>query len=246
MKTVVVLIYILALLLLISCTALDTKPTQKLALETTYKRDMVVTVNGVTEEGVLVVPMRGMNEIKVQARGDLDMFSLQTCHREWAKEKAWNVTEKIKSGLFGWGSRAITDKRKVEFVYSPVRGIEDMGACPLQLSGYAKAGQHSWAFIDFKTDSFSLQGNLLCNGTTTIFDGVGACQARKGLIQVMSFRNEVFMSPDPGCEIGPTFGKEFSFPINSGICVYRIKDRMTGAIGKVTLIGYDSILIREN
>ena len=61
----------------------------------------------------------------------------------------------------------------------------------------------------------------------------------------MSFGEEVFMSPDPGCELDKTSGKEFTFKMPKGKCVYRIKGKDTTLLGKLTLIGYNNILIRE-
>lgn len=229
--------------LLFGVTGCTQAQTQQLSSATVYKRDMLVTVNGVTTEGINVQRMNATNVVHVVAAGDLDLFTMANCDSEKVKPQAWNQTTTIKSGLFGWSSKTIPLKREVEFTYVP-QGMESLGACPLQLYGFAKDGQHSWGFIDFKTDTFKLRGKILCNGESKIFDGVDACQSRAGLFQQLSFGENVFMSPDPGCELDRASGKDFNFPIPSGTCVYRIKGVDTGLLGKLTLIGYTSILVR--
>lgn len=222
------------------------EPKQQLKTGTTYKRDMIVEVNGVAAEGVMVAELHTSNQIHVVARGDLDMFSMKSCHREWTKEKAWNITEEVSSGLFGWGRRKIDKTREVEFTYTPVKGIEDLGACPLELGGYSKDGQHSWAIVDFKTPLEELPITVLCNGSKTKAKGVAICQARTGLMERVEFESDVIISPDTGCELGVTEGKVFEFLQPRGVCVYRIQE-LTGAkrVGRLTLVGYEGILIRE-
>lgn len=239
------LFFLLLVLCVVSLSGCETQTTQKLSSEKLYRRDMILTVNGVTEEGVIAVPMKAENTIKVTARGDLDMFAMQNCSGEWIKEKAWNVTETVRTGLFGWGKKVIDKKREVEFKYYP-SGMERLGACPLQLSGFSKSGQHSWGFVDFKTDTFTLKGSITCNSVTSEFDGVFACQSRAGLYQKIVFKKPVYISPDAGCGLGKEEGTEFTFPMPKGMCVYRIEDQADASIlGKITLIGYESILIRE-
>lgn len=221
-------------------------PTQKLTAGEgeLYRRDMILTVNGITREGTVTVPLRSENVVHVTAAGDLDLFVMANCMSEKVKPKAWNVKTTIKSGLFGWSSKTIDLKKEVEFTYVP-QGMETLGSCPLELYGFAKDGKHSWGFIDFQTDTFKLQGTLVCNGDKRAFDGVEACQSKEGLFQQLSFTEEVFMSPDPGCELDKTVGKDFTFQMPPGRCVYRIKGKDTGLLGKLTLIGYNKILIRE-
>lgn len=226
------------------CESLTTVPTQKLSNDVIYRRDMIITVNGVTREGVITMPMLDKNKVHIEAAGDLDLFAMYNCAGEWVKPKAWNVTTTVRSGLFGWGTKTIDMKRQVDFEYIP-QGLERLGACPLMLEGRSKDGKDSWGFIDFQTDSFKLQGVITCNSAVRPFEGVEACQTRAGLYQQLKFDEDVFLSPDPGCELDKTDGREFTFKMPSGMCVYRIKAKESGKLGKLTLIGYSGILIRE-
>lgn len=219
-------------------------PTQQLSSEMLYKRDMIITVNGVTREGMITMPMLDSNVIHITAAGALDTFAMQNCAGEWVKPKAWNVKTTVKSGLFGWGTKTIDVKNEAEFTYTP-SGLERLGACPLQMRGFNIGGKDSWGFVDFKTDTFALKGTLVCNAESREFDGVEVCQSRTGLYQQLKFKEVVFMSPDAGCALDKTEGTEFTFPMPQGQCVYRIKGRVSGALGKLTLFGYNGLLIRE-
>lgn len=220
-------------------------PVQQLSAETMYKRDMVITVNGVTEEGVLVVPLQKVNSFRVVSRGNLDLFTLVSCAREWSKERAWNVSTEVRSGLFGWGTRKIEKTNEVTFEYVADQELESSGDCPVILSGLDAKGKHSWGFVDFKTPQDTMKGSMTCNGVHSKFDGATACQSRNGLYQVIKFDEAVMVSPGAGCEIGDGAGGRFEFQMPKGICTYRfeaVADAKRRA--RVTLIGYDSILIR--
>lgn len=235
---------LLVLLLCYVLSACTNVPSQKLDSDINYQKDMVITVNGVTREGMVTMPMLDKNKINVIARGDLDMFVMANCNGEWKKEKAWNVTKEIPGGLFGWGSKKIEQKREINFDYEP-KGIQRDGNCALYLYGFSKEGKHSEGFIDWQTDRFQLQGTINCNGQERIFDGSEACQSRQGLYQQMTFTEDVFISPKAGCEIGKTEGKEFIFRLPPGVCTYRIKSKSSGKVGKLTTYGYNNLLIRE-
>ncbi|MCK5609730.1 hypothetical protein KAR91_48095, partial [Candidatus Pacearchaeota archaeon] len=140
---------LLSTLLIVGCSAL---PKQILDPEIYYKRDMILTVDGFQGEGTLVVPDRKKHSFHVQARGHLDMFSLQTCHREWTKERAWNV--KVKSGLFGWGREIKKDQIKFSLMRNT---LERKDYCLIELGGYEKKqGRHSWAIIDVQSSEYEL------------------------------------------------------------------------------------------
>jgi len=236
----------LFIIFLAGCSSLVTEPSQQLDPNTLYKRDMIVTVNGVTFEGVGVAPMLDVNQFHIIARGDLNLFVMSTCHRETTKESAWNVQTTVPDGLFGWGSKKVDSTREATFSYKPVVGIEDGIACPLELSGFDKAGRHSWAFVDFVTKDMTLPGKIGCNGASRDFVGVEACQSRSGLYQTIDFPVPVMVSPDRGCELPAQDSGRFKFPVNKGKCVYIFKEVKGPRLARITTIGYESILVRDN
>lgn len=205
---------------------------------------MLLEVNGVSGEGVLVVPKADSYYFEVEARGDLDLFILTSCNRDWIKEKGWHVS--YKKRFLGWGKRKIEDKRKVEFFYTPDE-IEKNGTCPVWLGGFEESkGRHSWGFVDFKSDTETLDAKVFCNGETLNEKGVSICQSRKGLIQGIRFETEVVVAPDPECDLGSNRGTYFEFPISRGECTYIFRTiKKPREEHRLTTIGYENILIRE-
>lgn len=199
-----------------------------------YKRDMKIVVNGMSGEGVMVVPKSSSYKIDVEAKGKLDLFTFTTCHREETKEAAWQD-----KSIFG-------NKNKVTVQYSPIPGLEDEGSCPLMLGGYeADKGRHSWAFIDFYTGMETLSAKIKCNGKIKTFLGVSTCQSRNGLIQEIAF-DEPVEAGNPGgdCSMPKSDDKmSFKYPISEGLCVFAFMSK-SGAVHRLTTLGYSEILIR--
>lgn len=219
-------------------------PKQVLKSDTLYRADIVVGVNGVYDEGVFAANGAQRYEIHAIAAADLDMILVRTCHREWTKQKAWNVTQKVQTGWFGF-TRTIEAKREIKFTYVPDPEIEAVGACPMEIRGFSQSGQNSWALVDFRTPLEELTFRLKCNGVSSVQKGVAACQARQGLYQKVSFDEETTVLPDESCSLGKTKGSEFEFRMPSGTCVYRFQSA-SGKVGRLTLVGYDGVLIRED
>lgn len=196
-----------------------------------YRRDMRLEVNGSKSTGALVVSHSDDYNIEIEAKGNLDLFTFTTCHREETRENAG------KGGIFG-------NKKRVKINYQPVKGIETE-YCPIFLGGYeVKRGRHSWGFLDFEDPDTTLKGVLKCNGKVS--EGtVTVCQAREGLIQELGFAEEVTVRPKAGCEIGKTSGKVFRYKMNPRECVYAFKSGYD-EVHRHTSIGYEEILIRED
>lgn len=222
----------LPMLWLAGCASLQP---QKLDPAAFYKRDMRIEVNGHVGDGVLVVPKSAKYKFEIHAKGKLDLFTFTTCHREYTKEKAGE------SGWFG-------NSRLVETEYSPVKPMETDEACPVLLGGYEqKRGRHSWAFVDFETDTHKLPAQVTCNGSVYNSRGVTACQSKVGLIQLIIFSVPVVWSKKGKCgELSnPTDKKTFRFRIKKNRCVYEFKEAGGARWHRLTTIGYEKILIRE-
>ncbi len=202
---------------------------------------MLLSVDGVEGEGILVVPSSGTTyKFLVTSRGKLDMFTLETCHREWTKEKSWNV--KVKSGIFGWRRKLLKDR--VEFDFTPT--ALEKGDCLMELGGYeAKGGRHSWALIDFQDGIDTLPAKIFCNGTVVESKGVSICQSKKGLLQQILFKNETLIETSKACRMKIDKGKEFQFLTKKGRCMYHFLDIKTDRTHRLTTFGYEGILIRN-
>lgn len=237
MENLARLIIFFALLVLVSCNG-EKMPVA--SSEVFYKRDMILEVGGVKGEGALVVPLKNVIPFLVTARGDLDLFTFTTCHREETAEDAGNVTERT-----GWlFKRTITKKREVKLDFRPTL-IEGAGGCPVMLGGYEQSkGRHSWGFVDFETPEATLPAILNCNGLVLSVNGVSVCQARMGLIQSIKFPVSVRVSPEASCDLGKTEGDSFEFPIPKGQCVFAFMAQ-DERIHRLTTLGYEQILIRK-
>lgn len=204
---------------------------------------MIITSEGQTSEGVMILPERLTYSFQVQAKGNLDLFTFETCHRVKTIERAWEGSSKRR----GFFSR--TNKREVIIPYIPNPGIESgYLACPVRLGGYEKIkGRHSWGFVDFKSKYLTLQMKMKCAGKNTFEEGVAVCQSKAGTLQEITFPGPVFTSSKARC---PRLRSEdmttFRFPIPVGECIYRFRgNNLEGKSLRLTTIGYQGILIRE-
>lgn len=217
-----------------------TVPTQDVDSAKFYRRDLVLTVNGVTREGSLVMGLKPDNVIRIWSPVDMDFFSMSNCAGERVKPKiAITTTEKR---FFFW-TKTVESKREAEFHYYPTD--LETGHCPLQLYAVNSKGVPAFGMVDFQTPNFNLNGEMLCNGEKRAFDGAEICQSRAGLFQRLTFPDTVRTSPDAECSIGSQEGKVFEFPMNRGACVYQFRSLDGKLKGKLTTIGYDDYLIRE-
>lgn len=213
---------------------------QNLETKNFYRRDMVI--NG--REGVAVLALSDKVSFHIEARGNLDLFTMVTCNQSQTKEKAWNVKQKVRSGLFGWGRKLVDKQREIKFEYRP-NELEKDGYCPIEFGGYEKdKGRHSWGFVDFQTPDATLPATLLCNGERIASKGVSICQSRAGLIQRIKFAEAVKVFPDVACNIGQTEGVVFEFELPRGQCVFRFRSTVTGREHRLTTLGFEKILIR--
>ncbi len=199
-----------------------------------YKRDMTLDVNGFQAEGALVVPRGTSYKFKIDAKGRLDLFTFETCHREESKENAGE------GGLFG-------DRKHVEMEYIPNEGMEDRGSCVVRLGGYERdKGRHSWAIIDFEDPDTTLPALVRCNGSTWNSNGVTVCQSKEGLLQGMDFTVPVVVSGS--CAVpGANDEMIFRYSMPSRECVYEFMEKAEPhRTHRLTTIGYQSVLVREN
>lgn len=211
---------------------------QSMSTEKFYKRDMII--NGY--EGVVVLPKQESYDFHVEARGDLDLFVMKTVSKEETKERAWNVTQTVKNGLFGWGTKKIDKPREVTFSYRP-SAIELSRNSIVELGGYAVAnGRHSWAFIAFEDpDTYALQATISCNGRDYVANGVSICQSHEQLFQSIKFSSAVEIAGTSQCGITG----QGDYRIQKGRCVVIFKEKATGKLHKHITVGYDAILLRN-
>lgn len=223
--------FVFILLLLSACSTVR----QTLDTDVFYKRDVGIEVNGQYFEGVTVVPYSRSYSITLLPKGEIDLMLIRTCHREYAVEKASGGWK-----LFGG------KKNKFEYIYTPIQGIEDNRACPLRVEVYESSkGRNSWALIDMENPKYKLIFNVDCNGDSYTANGVAACQAKEKSIQRVKFSEPIRFAPSSdGCQ-APMF-KDGYYEIQASIgeCPYTF-DTKDGKTGRITIIGWQGVLIRE-
>lgn len=224
----------LVLPFLCACTSVPQDLTIGIKSGVFYKRDMKIEADGIRASGAVVLPRKKKYEIKVEAKGKLDLFTFETCHRVDTTERAWTGLKKYKTRI----------------IYEPNEGLEDTQySCPVRLGGYEKKrGRHSWAFIDFQHPALKLPALVRCTGTNTNAIGVGVCQGKAGTIQVLSFDGPVLAGKSVKCgALGDDMATTFRFKIQKGECVYRFKELAAeGREFRFTTLGFEGILIRED
>jgi hypothetical protein len=199
--------------------------------DTFYRRDMDTKVDGVRYPGYGVLPLKNEYEFEVSTKHDMDRFSATTCHRQIVEEKVDGT---------GWFKKKATYK----FKFVRQGSIEQTDPCPMELVGSADSNDHSWAFFDFVTPDYNLKGKLECDGWQNTYPGVSVCQAKKGLVQKVSFEKAVRTSFEPGCEIKSDDSKTFIFEMPRARCVFIFCASKTEC-HRLTTIGYDEAWLRE-
>ena len=216
---------------------------------------MIVTVNGKTYEGVGTLPVADQYDFLVEARGDLELFTMSTCEGALSKESAWNVTSDVPLFLW-WGKRKIDDKRKVQFSYRRSVLAKERESCTMILEGLdGQNGKHSWAFFDFEDGNKEVAYSE-CNFQTKKNTGVYVCQTLEGSFISIRFER-------PVRAFFPTESKNFcannKCTCNDGKCfadgttfIWRValkeNEYRFGALGdefRLTTIGFDDIPLRK-
>lgn len=205
---------------------------QPLDSNTFYQRDMKIEGNGYKGDGTLVIPKSDKFKLKLEAKGALDLMTIDSCHRQMVAENAGE------HGIFG-------NKKKAEFDYIPVAGIEDVD-CDLLIGGYNIKGKHSWGYISLESPKYSLPAQIKCNGNVYNSNGTTICQSRIGLIQQIIFTEEVRFVEQPKHSIKTEDNKtiEYKTPIGENVIIFMGKN--SKKFHKLVTIGYEQILIREN
>lgn len=225
-----------ALILLLSVLSGCATVNDKLDKNVFYKRDAGAEINGKMYEGIVTVPYAKSYDFVFYPKGEIDVLLIRTCHREYAAEK-------LSSGWFG--------KNKFKYTYTPIPGIEDIRTCPLRLDTYeaSKEGRHSWLLADFETPINKLQYMLACNGSVSMVNGVGVCQAKEHTVQRVQFLEPVRFAPVLPDTCSKPVQKDSDYKVyeikaSLGECLFTF-DTQDGKIGRLTTVAYDGIAIRN-
>ena len=195
--------------------------------------DLDMTVNGARIIGMGVLDGSAPYNIKIESEGDLDVVTITNCHKEIIHEG----TPKRKGlfrGIFGKKNKSYS------FVHNP-EGLELREPCPLILSAFSKDGRHSFGYLSLGSSEATRKATLQCNGRTQEYIGSSICQAKFGLIQKISFDDDVLYSSDCAPD-----GKasEFEIEIKKGFCHHSFMDR-NRKFHDLTTYGYETFYYRR-
>jgi len=226
------------LVILALCLSSCSMVNQSIDLNIIYRRDIEVTINGERFAGTGVPKKADKYDMVIRAKGVINMLTITTCHRE----------VQIEYGNPGWFAKG----NEVKWTYVPVRGVEDRKGCMMEIGAFEKKkGRHGWAAIDFTNGFESVPATTQCDGFTKVVGSVSICQAKRGLVQRIWFDRRMKVAPDRGeCKVfrtdagEDTYEKLYYFQMPDTECTYYFGDK-DGKFHRMTLIGYDSILVRE-
>lgn len=223
-------------LLFTGCTMPSVK--QPINVDSIYRMDLAINVNGKQGNGVLMAPAAGHYAISIQAPYNLDYFSFRTCHREFAREdigrSAYNVE------------------------YVPIYGLEDRGqdekACVAEIMGASQTNdKDAQAIIDFE-DPDGVFGTAKCNGglqqgKSTI------CQSPHGMMQEIDFEIPMRAAPEmSSCAYGELkdenfkvtrSGKVFKYTMPLDKCELLFTDLKGEKTHRHVTFGYQQAFLRK-
>lgn len=162
-----------------------------------YRRELSVTVNGVTCIGACVAKQSQSYKLHVEA-DRIDYLSFESCHRKLSLEDLGD---------------------KWDYTYVP-QALEK--ECPIEIVVLDKKNaKNGFALIVFESPTYVKQAQLMCNGVVYTAHGVSICQSKVGLLQTISFDEDMIAHPDDGCPLSETKDKKsYTFKLVHGFCGY--------------------------
>jgi len=217
-------------LVVVGCAAVPTGQDPKIK----WKLDAQLMVNDVMFSGVGVVKRAPEYRIEIYPRTKIDMAFVTTCHRD----REIHATE-IKKFL---GS-----ERQFIYTYKPRgEGLEDID-CPIMFNVLDKENVTSLrGMIDFEHPNYELDAVIDCDGTQIEGRGVSICQGKRGLMQRITFEENVRVLDPPKCGITEPVGSVFYFKPTVGECPVVFQSLEPPHVFHVmTIIGYESTFTEE-
>ena len=204
--------------------------TQKIVYKVQYRKDLKFKINNSFFIGVAVPPIAEAYEIEIEAPFKLDLLKIETCHREISIQDAF------------YKKRILKKRNLYKFNFVPIEIEKD---CIVEISALSKKEAHSFGFIALNSGFYNITATNTCNGTKKSSEGVSICQAKKGLIQQIKFKEKVI--PQGNCPIMKINDFKFQYEIKKNHCVFlfTVKDLLRRKIHKLHTYGYEKIILRN-
>lgn len=185
-----------------------------------YKKEVDFTINDQKAKGMYAQSKSPAYRIVFELHKEA-VVKITTCHREETFREVG---------------------KRLEYLYRPVEGLENVGYCPLLLGAFDRDGAHSWGMIDFQ-DTETLSATVGCSGSSYKTVGVSVCQSKAGLIQTIKFEKPVKVFSTEACAKAETQDqKRFTIEVSRDVCLYLFSDG--DKEHRLTLFGYDEVYIK--
>ncbi len=229
--------WLILILLSIGCSGLQSASVPVLS-PIVNKLDMYGTINGYPFSGVGVVPAAAKYDMRISSNADINLLTVQTCHRNFSAEDV------ITTGWFN-------SRRGFNYVWVPTPGIEDTYSCLIRIGSYNKSvgGQNAWAVVDIASPDLTLPAMNLCDGVQGQSHGASICQTKSGLIERLVFESPVVIAAGaltPECR-GTLLpgGKIWEYVMALGECVVRFMEiQKPHRMHRHTTEGYNNVIYR--
>lgn len=206
-----------------------------------YKAEMRIILGtgpGSEYNGIGVVPLRNVNDIKIVSQVPLDRLQVTTCSRH-------QVFRDIDKGWFGGAGK--------EFVYRYIPTEKEKEVpCFIYFEAFSKQALTDWGMVVFEAKE-ELHARMDCNEKNLSFAGVSICQTKGGLDQMIYFDEDIEeMEENGNCgalmltprkialrPVPPYLSQNHPTP---GFCTATFY--ANGKFHRMVLLGYESVLIR--
>lgn len=204
---------------------------------TVYRADLQIAVDGGLFDGIGVTLSKGSTTIDITSQIHIDRVEVETCSRQDVCQngKPCSAVFNVDSGWWGSSGKHMT------YEYTP-SAVERTESCPIYFRVYDKAALAAWGYLAFRNGE-ELPATFTCNGIDWRFSGHSVCQTKSGLIQRISFAQDVEdYDADQGCNMKKIDKRTFELRPALGLCTgkFLANDKWHG----MDVIAYDETLIR--
>lgn len=206
----------------------------------TYRADLLITVDGKTFDGVGVTLAQDETYLQISSLINLDRVEIETCSRQDVCQNGKNCASSFYSVETGWfGSPG----KRMIYHYVP-NAIEKQGKCPIYVKVFDKQALAAWGFVAFRNGvEENLSAHFACNGIGWTFAGHSMCQTKAGLIQEISFEQDIDdFDVDESCNVTKVDNRNFRLRPDRGLCTGMFHSK--GKYHALELIAYKTVLVR--
>lgn len=201
---------------------------QNLTTQIAYQKDLELTVNGEAFKGAALPIISDKYKIIIDSETNLDLLTLESCHRHISIQNAFNK------------KRIIKNKKKYIYNFIPSKIERD---CFLEITSLSKKDAHSFGLIVFNSERFVLPSIVHCNGDKMSYKGTSICQSKKGLEQKIIFNKRTTVEGTcPSVDINKD-GKEYKIVMKKDYCIFIFRDKFH--YHRLYTFGYEQIILRD-